>query len=54
MPHYVFICQDCRKQFEKVLHMDELGRTTVQCPGCGSTRVEQAVATFSPVTSRKS
>jgi len=54
MPHYVFFCQQCRKEFEKVLHIDELGRVTVQCPECGSTKVEQSVATFSAVTSKKS
>jgi putative FmdB family regulatory protein len=54
MPHYVFICRECKKEFEKVLHIDELGSSTVQCPECGSTKVEQAVSAFSAVTSKKS
>jgi putative FmdB family regulatory protein len=54
MPHYVFLCQACKKQFETVLHIDELGKTKVKCPECGSTNVEQQVAAFSAVTSKKS
>jgi predicted nucleic acid-binding Zn ribbon protein len=29
VPHYVFHCQACKKEFEKVLHIDELGVTPV-------------------------
>jgi putative FmdB family regulatory protein len=54
MPRYVFHCVDCKKEFEKWMHMDELGRTEVVCPHCGSKKVEQAVASFSAVTSKKS
>ena len=54
MPHYIFVCQDCHKEFEKVLHIDELGKGEVKCPECGSVKVEQAVASFSAVTSKKS
>jgi putative FmdB family regulatory protein len=54
VPHYVFFCQECKKEFEKVLHIDELGVTPVKCPACGSEKVEQRVAAFSAVTSRKS
>ncbi len=54
MPHYVFVCTECRKEFEIILHMDELGKTSVECPDCKSKKVEQAVAAFSAVTSKKS
>jgi putative FmdB family regulatory protein len=54
MPHYVFICQECKKEFEKVMHIDELDKEKPLCPHCGSAKVEQAVAAFSAVTSRKS
>lgn len=54
MPRYVFLCQECRKEFEKAMHMDELDEAKIQCPHCGSAKVEQAVAAFSAVTSKKS
>jgi len=54
MPHYDFICKDCQKEFEKVLHIDELKKAEVTCPACGSKKVEQRVAEFFAVTSKKS
>lgn len=54
MPHYAFVCKDCHAEFEKVLHIEELGKQQVECPECKSKNVEQTVATFSAVTSRKS
>jgi len=54
MPHYVFICKDCGKEFEQILHISELDKTPVQCPHCASEQTEQQVAAFSAVTSRKS
>jgi putative FmdB family regulatory protein len=54
MPHYVFICQECKKEFEKVMHMDELEKEKPACPNCGSRKVEQEVAAFAAVTSKKS
>ena len=54
MPHYVFFCPDCRKEFETVIHIDDLDKHTVKCPQCGSEKVEQQVAAFSAVTSKKS
>lgn len=54
MPRYVYLCQECKKEFEVVMHMDELGKKEVRCPHCGSAKVEAAVAAFSAVTSKKS
>lgn len=54
MPHYVFLCQDCRQEFTHVMHIEELGKADVKCPHCGSARVTQCVAAFSAVTSKKS
>ena len=54
MSTYVFLCQDCKKEFTKSLHMSEMEKVGVQCPHCGSKRVLQAVAAFSAVTSKKS
>jgi putative FmdB family regulatory protein len=54
MPHYLFVCQDCRKEFTQVLHIADLDKTEVVCPHCGSKQVKQEVAAFSAVTSKKS
>ena len=54
MPHYVFLCQDCNKEFAQILHIADLAKGGVVCPHCGSKRVTQKVAAFSAVTSKKS
>jgi putative FmdB family regulatory protein len=54
MSTYVFLCQDCHKEFTQSLHMSDLDKSAVTCPHCGSKRVEHAVAAFSAVTSKKS
>jgi putative FmdB family regulatory protein len=54
MPHFVFFCEECRKEFTVVLHISELEKGQVKCPDCGSERIHQAVAAFSAVTSKKS
>ena len=54
MPHYVFFCQDCSKEFTQMLHVADLEKGGVVCPHCGSKRVTQAVTAFSAVTSKKS
>ena len=54
MPHYLFACQDCQKEFTQVLHIADLDKTEVVCPHCGSKHVSQQVAAFSAVTSKKS
>lgn len=54
MPQYVFLCQDCHKEFTQSLHIADLSTQNVKCPECGSKKVEQQVAAFAAVTSRKS
>lgn len=54
MPHYIFLCQDCRKEFTEILHMADLSAYRAKCPHCGSTNVEQQAAAFTAVTSKKS
>jgi len=54
MPQYVFLCQDCHKEFTIFLHMDDLDKGEIVCPHCGSKQVKQEVAAFSAVTSKKS
>ncbi|MGA2146048.1 MAG: zinc ribbon domain-containing protein [Bryobacteraceae bacterium] len=54
MPQYVFLCQDCNKEFTRILHIADLEKGGGVCPHCGGTRVTQEVAAFSAVTSKKS
>jgi putative FmdB family regulatory protein len=54
MPHYVFICEACKKEFTVILHISELEKGGVKCPACGSEKVQQGLAAFSAVTSKKS
>jgi putative FmdB family regulatory protein len=54
MSQYVYHCQDCNKEFTQALHMSDVDKADVACPYCGSKRVNQLVASFSAVTSRKS
>lgn len=54
MPHYEFICQSCQKTFTKILTLAEHEKGGVKCPECGSDKVEQKMAAFYAVTSKKS
>ena len=54
MSQYVFLCQDCNKEFTLRLHMADVEKGGVSCPHCGSKRVLQAIAAFTAVTSKKS
>jgi putative FmdB family regulatory protein len=54
MPQYVFLCQDCNKEFTQTMRIADLEKGAVVCPYCGSKRVTQEVAAFSVVTSKKS
>jgi putative FmdB family regulatory protein len=54
MPQYVFLCEDCHKEFTESLHIADMEKGEVSCPHCGSKRVTQEVVTFSAVTSKKS
>ncbi|HUA91947.1 MAG TPA: FmdB family zinc ribbon protein [Terracidiphilus sp.] len=54
MSQYVFLCQDCHKEFTLNLHLADVDKGGVACPHCGSKRVTQEVLAFSAVTSKKS
>ena len=54
MPVYDYVCKDCHKSFEKVLTLSEHDKETIVCPKCGSKNVEQEMAEFYAVTSKKS
>jgi DNA-directed RNA polymerase subunit RPC12/RpoP len=54
MPHheFLFLCQDCKRQFSKVLTVAEHEEGSIACPHCGSSKVEQPGSPF--YTSEKS
>jgi putative FmdB family regulatory protein len=55
MSQYVFLCEDCNKEFNQAFHISDIEKGgQVQCPHCGGKRVHQLVAAFSAVTSKKS
>jgi putative FmdB family regulatory protein len=54
MPQYLFVCQDCKKEFTETLHFSELEKGQVKCPECGSSNVRHQVEPFFAVTSKKS
>jgi putative FmdB family regulatory protein len=54
MSQYLYHCADCNKEFTQTLHMADVEKTGVKCPGCGSTRVHQLVSAFTAVTAKKS
>jgi putative FmdB family regulatory protein len=54
MPVYDYICKDCQKSFELVLTLSEHDKGNIRCPKCDSKNVEQNVAEFYAVTSKKS
>ena len=54
MPVYAYFCKNCRKTFERVLTVREHDSEQLRCPACGGKNVEQQVAAFYAVTSKKS
>ena len=54
MPVYEYICKNCQHKFEAILTLKEHEARHVSCPMCNSRNIEQDVAEFFAVTSRKS
>jgi putative FmdB family regulatory protein len=54
MPVYDYTCNDCHKNFEKVLTLNEHDKDKIVCPHCSSKNVEQETTAFFAVTSKKS
>ncbi len=54
MPHYEFLCHDCKKVFSTILSLVDYEEGEVVCPKCGSTDVEQRWSAFTVITSKKS
>ncbi|HJY85603.1 MAG TPA: FmdB family zinc ribbon protein [Candidatus Acidoferrales bacterium] len=54
MPQYEFLCSACKKEFSVLLTVSEFEKGNVKCPKCGSKKVEQRLAAFYAITSKKS
>ena len=54
MPHYEFLCLDCKKTFGKILALIDYEEGDVFCSHCGSKNVEQRWSAFTAITSKKS
>lgn len=54
MPTYEYFCEACQKQFEKIITLHEHEEGRIVCPKCGSDKVHQMAAAFTPVTAKKS
>lgn len=54
MPLYDYECTGCGKRFTAALTLRERERVQVECPGCGSKKVNQCITTFTAKTTKKS
>ena len=54
MPQYEFYCKKCKKLFSRILTLAEHEKGKFACPYCKGKNVEQRLATFYAVTSKKS
>ena len=54
MPQYEYVCKECKQPFSLVMTLTEYNKGNAACPKCKSKKVEQKMATFFAVTSKKS
>lgn len=54
MPVYEYRCTQCNRKFKVTMTVAEYEKKNVKCPKCGSKKVEQQLAAFYAVTSKKS
>jgi putative FmdB family regulatory protein len=51
---YEYRCADCKKTFTRTQTLAEHDKGKIECPECGSKKVEQTYSSFYAVTSKKS
>lgn len=54
MPTYEYACKECKKTFTLMMTIEGHDKARVACPKCKSRKVEQQLAGFFAVTSKKS
>ena len=54
MPTYAYECRDGERTFTVRLSIKDHDTAQVRCPHCQGTKVEQVIAPFVAVTSKKS
>ena len=54
MPHYEFLCETCKKSFERTMTISEREKRKVRCPNCKSTNVVVQLGSFMGQTKKKS
>ena len=54
MPRYEFLCEKCKKPFEKIMTISEREKGDVKCPTCKGTKVTPQVGGFVAQTRKKS
>lgn len=48
MSHFTYHCQDCNKEFTEQRPASEIFSPLSTCPHCGSARVQELVASYTP------
>jgi putative FmdB family regulatory protein len=54
MPHYEFLCEKCKKSFERTMTISEREKAKVTCPTCKGTNVVPQLGGFMAQTQKKS
>lgn len=54
MPTYEYVCRKCNNKFSLLMSVSDHEKKKARCPKCKSTQVEQELASFFVVTSKKS
>jgi putative FmdB family regulatory protein len=54
MPTYVYLCDKCGEEFNRIMSIKEYGEAKATCPKCNSPKVRQQLVEFIAKTSRKS
>jgi putative FmdB family regulatory protein len=54
MPRYEFLCDKCKKPFEKIMTISEREKGDVKCPACKGTKVTPQFSGFMAQTAKKS
>ena len=54
MPRYEFLCETCKKPFERIMTISERAEAKPECPNCKGAKVVPQFGGFLVQTSKKS